>query len=180
MDINNVADFEKIFPYLPKRSKFKTAINKVFKSGINLQYEEAGKGMRFRGGNGGSYNSRLRFNEKGKIFQIKKVSTTSMTVKEFEADPKRNLSIDMDREPSAWHLENGEEIPLYQVKRESYAPTSWGQIAYLVGQLVGDQFADLEPCSRCGGSGRLYEFAHVENGLCFKCCGVGKFLTLNK
>lgn len=30
-----------------------------------------------------------------------------------------------------------------------------------------------EPCDKCGGLGFLSHFAHVENGLCFKCNGIG-------
>ena len=30
-----------------------------------------------------------------------------------------------------------------------------------------------EPCDKCGGLGFLSHYAHVENGLCFKCNGTG-------
>ena len=34
----------------------------------------------------------------------------------------------------------------------------------------------LIPCSRCGGSGYLPQYNHVENGICFKCGGEGVIL----
>ena len=30
-----------------------------------------------------------------------------------------------------------------------------------------------DPCGKCGGLGFLIEYAHVENGVCFKCNGLG-------
>jgi RNase P subunit RPR2 len=36
-------------------------------------------------------------------------------------------------------------------------------------------------CNRCGGSGYLPQYSHIENGICFKCWGAGKiFLELLK
>ena len=32
---------------------------------------------------------------------------------------------------------------------------------------------DLCPCEKCGGSGYLPQYCHVENGVCFKCGGEG-------
>jgi len=32
---------------------------------------------------------------------------------------------------------------------------------------------DLSPCEKCGGSGYLPQYRHVENGVCFKCGGEG-------
>jgi len=34
----------------------------------------------------------------------------------------------------------------------------------------------LTPCDRCGGSGYLHQYNHVENGICFKCRGEGVVL----
>ena len=33
--------------------------------------------------------------------------------------------------------------------------------------------ARVGKCSRCGGSGHLGQFGHVENGVCFRCNGTG-------
>ena len=33
--------------------------------------------------------------------------------------------------------------------------------------------SNLVPCSRCGGSGYLPQYSHVEHGICFKCYGEG-------
>lgn len=35
----------------------------------------------------------------------------------------------------------------------------------------------LIPCDRCGGSGYLPQYSHVENGICFKCGGEGVVLN---
>jgi hypothetical protein len=40
-------------------------------------------------------------------------------------------------------------------------------------RLVGN----LVPCDRCGGSGYLPQYNHVENGICFKCGGEGVVLS---
>ena len=36
----------------------------------------------------------------------------------------------------------------------------------------------LESCDRCGGSGFISEYQHVENGICFKCRGIGSRLPI--
>jgi hypothetical protein len=35
-------------------------------------------------------------------------------------------------------------------------------------------------CNRCGGSGRLPQYNHVENGICFKCRGEGVVKNFSK
>lgn len=32
---------------------------------------------------------------------------------------------------------------------------------------------NLIPCGRCGGSGYLPQYAHIEHGICFQCWGEG-------
>ena len=32
---------------------------------------------------------------------------------------------------------------------------------------------DTEPCPKCPGTGYIEQYAHIENGLCFKCNGTG-------
>lgn len=36
---------------------------------------------------------------------------------------------------------------------------------------------NLIPCDRCGGSGYLPQYSHVEHGICFKCYGEGVVIT---
>ena len=52
----------------------------------------------------------------------------------------------------------------------------------LVSELVKQGWADVrevrgitdkEPCPKCPGTGYIDQYAHVENGLCFKCNGTG-------
>lgn len=35
----------------------------------------------------------------------------------------------------------------------------------------GQQISSLTPCGRCYGAGWFPEYNHVQNGVCFKCCG---------
>jgi Zn-finger nucleic acid-binding protein len=35
-------------------------------------------------------------------------------------------------------------------------------------------------CPRCDGKGKLYEFEHVEAGVCFRCRGNGKYIKPKK
>jgi len=37
--------------------------------------------------------------------------------------------------------------------------------------------SNLIPCDRCGGSGYLPQYSHVEHGICFKCSGEGVVLN---
>lgn len=52
----------------------------------------------------------------------------------------------------------------------------------LVAKLVKSNWVDVrkvrgieneEPCNKCPGTGYLEQYAHVENGLCFRCNGSG-------
>ena len=52
---------------------------------------------------------------------------------------------------------NTSHIPLYDSNKS------------LIGNLI--------QCDRCGGSGYLPQFSHVENGICFKCGGEGTVLN---
>ena len=41
-------------------------------------------------------------------------------------------------------------------------------------------YADIEcKCYKCGGTGRLLHFGHIDNGICFACNGNGKFYKNN-
>ena len=52
----------------------------------------------------------------------------------------------------------------------------------LVAKLVKSKWIDVrkvrgieqtKPCTKCPGTGYIEQYAHVENGLCFKCNGTG-------
>lgn len=68
----------------------------------------------------------------------------------------------------------------WQVGRWNTMPISWAMIATEIGQLIKDDFATLEPCSGCHGTGRKPHFSHIANGLCFDCMGMGHFYSLNE
>ena len=42
---------------------------------------------------------------------------------------------------------------------------------------VGEQLGYLKACDRCGGSGYLPQYKHVQNGICFKCGGEGSVIN---
>ena len=39
----------------------------------------------------------------------------------------------------------------------------------------GTKYWDESNCPKCGGKGKIYYYAHVEGGICFKCGGTGVF-----
>lgn len=41
----------------------------------------------------------------------------------------------------------------------------------------GTKYFEDTCCPKCGGSGYIYEYAHVEGGVCFQCGGSGWYLT---
>lgn len=43
---------------------------------------------------------------------------------------------------------------------------------FLQTSLNKTQISVKKVCTRCHGSGRLPQFKHIENGICFKCRGV--------
>jgi hypothetical protein len=57
-------------------------------------------------------------------------------------------------------------------------PISWAAIGREIGQLVKEEFVHLQVCSGCRGTGYKPHFAHVANGLCFDCMGIGKWFEV--
>lgn len=63
---------------------------------------------------------------------------------------------------------------------EEIRPVTWGQVAKIIGSIAKSELTHMATCSKCGGSGRIDHFRHIENGLCFSCMGMGKWIELNK
>lgn len=68
-----------------------------------------------------------------------------------------------------WEYENDSLVTLcedcHKKRHETTRIPLYDQEKRLISNLV--------PCSRCGGSGYLPQYSHVEHGICFKCYGEG-------
>lgn len=68
-----------------------------------------------------------------------------------------------------WEYENDSLVTLcedcHKKRHETSRIPLYDQGKRLINNLV--------PCSRCGGSGYLPQYSHVEHGICFKCYGEG-------
>lgn len=68
-----------------------------------------------------------------------------------------------------WEYENNSLVTLcedcHKKRHETTRIPLYDQEKRLISNLV--------PCSRCGGSGYLPQYSHVEHGICFKCYGEG-------
>jgi hypothetical protein len=56
----------------------------------------------------------------------------------------------------------------------------WGSFARVISELFKKDFAHTEPCGKCSGSGFLPHYAHIDNGVCWDCCGSGQHLHVGK
>lgn len=68
-----------------------------------------------------------------------------------------------------WEYENDSLVTLcedcHKKRHETSRIPLYDQDKRLISNLI--------PCSRCGGSGYLPQYSHVEHGICFKCYGEG-------
>ena len=63
----------------------------------------------------------------------------------------------------------------YRIAR-SYEENGYKIIEDSIHEVNGKMYADVKaPCHRCGGSGRIDYFAHIDEGICFCCGGAGYF-----
>lgn len=72
-----------------------------------------------------------------------------------------------------WEYENDSLVTLcedcHKKRHENTKIPLYDQEKRLISNLV--------PCSRCGGSGYLPQYSHVEHGICFKCYGEGTVIV---
>lgn len=72
-----------------------------------------------------------------------------------------------------WEYENDSLVTLcedcHKKRHENIKIPLFDQEKRLISNLI--------PCSRCGGSGYLPQYSHVEHGICFKCYGEGTVIV---
>lgn len=72
-------------------------------------------------------------------------------------------------------MREGLEIVKRYIELKNRVEIIQGWVVEEITTKVGTKYEVFqEVCSKCGGTGQLPEYGHVDNGVCFKCAGSGK------
>jgi hypothetical protein len=185
MKITNTADIISIFPNLQKSDKFKNAIDvflKIAKTPITIDHCSLWKGYEC---NGITYRTRINNGKKAIFIQKVKIINTSVTQSEISLNPLKYRSV-ADARCGQISLKGGEYQDIFTCRVESVEDVSWSKIASIFGKLLKDEIENISDiiyvseCSKCNGLGKLAHYAHIAEGLCFQCMGIGKWLNIDK
>jgi hypothetical protein len=58
--------------------------------------------------------------------------------------------------------------------------TNWSELCVNAGKLISEELVEVECCGKCNGTGYIPGFAHVAEGVCFDCMGLGKWFIVKK
>lgn len=170
--VKSTEEIKSIFPELPVRDKFRSSIETLFQNGYTFDIHTSDvPSSVFRSKDGKFYFAKLRYAEKSLLLKRVKTVNTSVTKEEYAKNPEMFMSVDFDEQ-----IGTNNETPIYSCKKIVFGTLEWSVLAKYIGHLIKDELVHDECCTKCSGTGRLPQFAHVENGLCFECMGIGKWL----
>lgn len=178
--IKSTKDFMKVFPELENHNKFKTSIDRLFKElNPNLAIEQARDFKVFIGAKTGKgYKSKLVHldTNKSSLFQRSRLCTSDISKIDVETNPSKFKDI---QSSGTRTLVNGQWADSNVIATyENTDRTSWPELARLIGKLMESRLTGFDCCDRCSGTGRIPQFAHIDDGLCFKCMGVGRWFKI--
>jgi len=75
--------------------------------------------------------------------------------------------------------ENAEETTHYPCTSEEVTSTGWSSIGLAVSKLFKSNIIFFDTCHECNGTGYKPWFAHISEGICFNCLGVGGRIAIN-
>jgi hypothetical protein len=176
--INSVTELTKIFPELPKNSPVRKNIQKAFELGLTMEIKVCEPKRVFQNSKGQKLNTRIQIGDN--VYFIKKVSVMfcSSTLEDYEQNKEFYLSI--EDKPCGSLTQNGITRETYMGKRIYIESTNWMQLATIIGKNINFDLVKTCVCGRCGGEGVIRQFGHVQNGICFECLGVGKWIEAVK
>jgi hypothetical protein len=120
------------------------------------------------------YRSLLRIydkedNDKGGVYLQKLFWTKELKDRPYEAGQKPvGGFVTAEGKPLYEHFERGEAAP------------TWPYLLKRIGKLLKEDPVLNHVCYKCGGTGIIPEFSHVDGGICFECLGVGRWIKYNK
>lgn len=176
------------FSTMPKTNKFKRAVDLALAQSLPLLIEVAGPFKSFKGTTerGKTVRAKVRIKNtrtgQGKLIGQVRISEQNRTDYFYKG---RNF-IGFDIAGIEKHI--GEPVDMkdpslsmtgpHTEERNDGVSVSWGEIARIISKLFKEDFAHTEPCWKCGGSGFLPHYAHIDNGTCWDCMGSGQHLHL--
>lgn len=186
--ITSTKQLAAIFSYLPRTNKFKRCIDKWL-NGLKpeLYIESAEPFHSYKSKTGKSFRFKLS-NARGEGRLICRTYTANEILDEsaIAQDPTSYRNIQPSDCKSGRYINGKDEKdgidwkPCVSADRQRVDSTSWGQLALNLGKLLAQEATVFtQDCGKCGGSGFIPAFAHVYEGVCFECMGLGKHLVLD-
>lgn len=171
-----ISDLMSAFPELSNQDIFKKTVEEALNAGFSFKVEIFDKIRGRKSSTGKIMNCRISRNGKGFLIKRMTITNTTVTFDEYEKEKDSFLERFEQGLPSGYRGDK----ELRTLKKVNIKNTSWGELAQVFGNLIKEELTDARTCPKCGGSGKLQQYAHIENGLCFKCLGVGKWIEPKK
>ena len=66
------------------------------------------------------------------------------------------------------------------VLRQNIRQVNWSGVASALGRIIEEDLVEWHDCSKCHGEGKIPGFAHIANGVCFDCMGIGRWIVVKE
>lgn len=183
--ITTTNDIRAIFPDLPRTDKFKRTIDvflRIVKKPLYIAKADDWRSFEI---NGKMYKTKISNGKQSIYLQRTKLISSSVTEKQMQANPNQYKGV-KDKPSGRIKMGSNDCQKIFSCKIESTDPISWAGIANALGKLLKEEVEGLgdvlyvSQCRKCDGVGKLPHYAHIAEGLCFQCMGIGKWLSIDK
>ena len=178
------AEINQVFPIADK-DRFKTAISKIIKSGVEVKVSCAGTGCYYTPKSKGGKQFKLKMVCDGRVAWFGRVkrfmngNVSQSTIERFPAvyDTSEEALKDSFEMTHVDHCGEGEQLDCIV---DDVHLISWGYLAHALSKMINTNDIEKTVCYKCSGTGNIPQFAHRHGGVCYKCCGVGGELVINQ
>jgi hypothetical protein len=192
MTTKDIREAAAIYVALPRTNKFKRAVDLALAQDLPLSIKIAAPFKSFR-----------VTTKEGKIARFK-VAVRNTKTGQTNYFCRSRVRLNADRKVGAFRgchyrsdwagidqmiLRDHPDADLSQVERnhtgehssdDILGSISWSAFALAISTVCKKDFAHTEPCGKCSGSGFIAFYAHVDNGVCWDCCGSGQKLYIGQ
>jgi hypothetical protein len=176
--ITSTKQLAAIFPDLPRTNKFKRSLDILLANTphARVTIDVCDAWRCFKLTDGRKFKARFSFGGKSHFLARTRVRNSNFSRSEIDANPGKYK--DVKNSESTFCVDGVNWLPTAFASFEDTDGFGWSQLALVFGKLLKSEITVIEDCHKCGGSGFLPHYAHIANGVCFSCCGVGKFIQL--
>lgn len=170
-EICSTDNFRGIFPELARTNRFKRKIDELMAAGFQFTASKAVGPFRiFKAKSGSNFKFRLKNHSNGKAVLL------GLAKNEESWVPREWVAENPD-----WRVENDNEDSKHVlVRRQVVRGIGWSDIASALGKIIEEDLVEWHDCSKCHGEGKIPGFAHIANGVCFDCMGIGRWIVVKE